>query len=184
MLRSYDVIVNVEYEVYGEVNDKQISEWLDGLVFSDLILNEYNVVKIADVDVRVFPYFNICNDFIINISLDYFRGELRMSELVGIKIKGFEVEYIKDNIYYLKQIDNELNHVSINMTSKKVINSRINGRNYKSERFLKKYNFLVELLDYTIKLDSIYNSSIEVKPQKVFKRPFDIVQNIFECGRI
>lgn len=70
MLRSYDVIVNAEYEVYGEVNDKQISEWLDGLVFSDLVLNEYNVVKIADVDVRVFPYFNICNDFIINISLD------------------------------------------------------------------------------------------------------------------
>lgn len=107
-----------------------------------------------------------------------------MSELVGIKIKGFEVEYIKDNIYYLKQIDNELNHVSINMTSKKVINSRINGRNYKSERFLKKYNYLIDLLSYTIKLDSIYNSSIEVKPQKVFKRPFDIVSNIFETGRI
>ena len=68
MLRNYDVIVNVEYEVYDYgVTDKEISKWLDSLVFSDLVLNEYNVVKIADVDVRVFPYFNICNDFIINI---------------------------------------------------------------------------------------------------------------------
>ena len=107
-----------------------------------------------------------------------------MSELVGIKIKGFEVEYIKDNIYYLKQIDNELNHISINMTSKKVINSRINGRNYKSERFLKKYNFLVELLDYTIKVNKRYQPKEVIKTQRVYNRPLDIIANIFESGRI
>lgn len=107
-----------------------------------------------------------------------------MSRLVGEKINNFMIEYVKGDVYYLKQIDNELNHVSIDMKAKKVINSRKDGRNYKAQRFLKKYNYLIELLSYTIKVDSIYNQSIEVKPQKVFNRPFAIVQNIIECGRI
>lgn len=107
-----------------------------------------------------------------------------MSKLVGEKINNFIIEYVKDEVYYLKDIENELNHVSINMKEKEVVNARRNGRNYQSLRFLKKYNYLIDLLDYTIRLDSLYNPSVEVKPQKVFNRPFDIVSNILECGRI
>lgn len=107
-----------------------------------------------------------------------------MSKLVGEKINNFMIEYVKGDVYYLRQIDNELNHVSIDMKAKKVINSRKNGRNYKAQRFLKKYNYLIDLLSYTIRLDSIYNPSVEVKTQKVFRSPFAIVQNIFENGRI
>lgn len=107
-----------------------------------------------------------------------------MSELVGEKINNFVIEYIKDEVYYLKDIENELNHVAIDMKVKKVINSRKDGRNYKSSRFLKKYNYLIDLLDYTIRIDSLYNPNVEVKTQRVFNRPLDIVANIFECGRI
>lgn len=107
-----------------------------------------------------------------------------MSKLVGEKINNFMIEYVKGDVYYLREVGNELNHVAIDMEAKKVINSRIGGRNYKAQRFLKKYNYLIDLLSYTIRLDSIYNPSIEVKPQRVFNRPFAIVQNIFENGRI
>lgn len=107
-----------------------------------------------------------------------------MSEIIGTKINGYMIEYVKDNVYWLKEVGNELNHVAIDMKVQKVINSRKNGRNYKAQRFLKKYNYLIDLLSYTIRLDSLYNPSIEVKPQKVFNRPFAIVQNIFEMGRI
>ena len=107
-----------------------------------------------------------------------------MNTLVGTEINNYTVEMIKDNVYYLRATDNELNYVAIDMKAQKVISSRRNGRNYKSPRFLNKYNYLIDLLSYTIKLDSIYNSSVEVKPQKVFRSPFAIVQNIFETGRI
>lgn len=71
MLRNYDVIVEVDHEVYEYgVTDKEISEFMDNLIFLDLVFNEYNVMKVGDVDVRVFPYFTICNDIIISISLD------------------------------------------------------------------------------------------------------------------
>lgn len=107
-----------------------------------------------------------------------------MSEIIGTKINGYMIEYVKDNVYWLKEVGNELNHVAIDMKVQKVINSRKNGRNYKAQRFLKKYNYLIDLLSYTIRLDSLYNPSIEVKPQRVFRSPFAIVQNIFENGRI
>ena len=107
-----------------------------------------------------------------------------MSKLVGEKINNFMIEYVKDEVYYLKDIENELNHVAIDMKEKEVVNARRNGRNYKSPRFLNKYNYLIGLLDYTIRLDSLYNPKEVVKPQRVFNRPLDIVANIFECGRI
>lgn len=107
-----------------------------------------------------------------------------MSRLVGEKINNFVIEYVKGDVYYLRQLDNELNYVAIDMKSKKVVNSRRNGRNYKSSRFLKKYNYLIDLLSYTIRVDSLYNPSVEVKSQRVFRSPFAIVQNILECGRI
>lgn len=107
-----------------------------------------------------------------------------MNRLVGEKINNFIIEYVKGDVYYLRQLDNELNYVAIDMKAKKVINSRINSRNYKAQRFLKKYNYLINLLDYTIRVDSLYNPSVEVKSQRVFRSPFAIVQNIFETGRI
>ena len=107
-----------------------------------------------------------------------------MSKLVGEKINNFVIECVKGDVYWLKEVGNELNYVAIDMKAQKVISSRKNGRNYKSPRFLNKYNYLIDLLSYTIKLYSIYNSSVEVKPQKVFRSPFAIVQNIFETGRI
>lgn len=107
-----------------------------------------------------------------------------MSRLVGEKINNFVIEYVKEDVYYLREVGNELNHVAIDMKAKKVVNSRKNGRNYKSSRFLNKYNYLIDLLDYTIKVDSLYNPKEVVKSQRIFRSPFAIVQNIFESGRI
>ena len=71
MLKNYDVIVNVEYEVYGEVNDKQISELQSNnsymrLFLSDIALREscYNCSfkkKYRNSDITLADFWGISN---------------------------------------------------------------------------------------------------------------------------
>ena len=71
MTRNYEVKINADKEVYSYgITDKEINHFVDGLVFLSMDWNEYNTMIIEDVLVKVFPYWDIYNNIIINISLD------------------------------------------------------------------------------------------------------------------
>lgn len=70
MKKSFEIKINVDMAVYEYgVTHKEIYEFIDDLPFSTIRIGEYNTLMIGDTLMDLFPYFDIHNNLIINVSL-------------------------------------------------------------------------------------------------------------------
>ena len=70
MKKNIEVKINILFDVYEytTLNEKDIKEYFDNLMFNELKINDIQYIEIKNELVKVHSYFNIYNDLIINVS--------------------------------------------------------------------------------------------------------------------
>ena len=70
MEKSFKIKLNVDMKVYEYgITYKEVYDFIDDLPFSTINIGEYNTVMISNTLIDLFPYFDIYNNLIINVSL-------------------------------------------------------------------------------------------------------------------
>ena len=70
-LTNNKIKINIDSDIYDYgITHKQVCEFVGRLRINTLILDEYTTVEIEGTSVRLFPYVDIYNNIIINISID------------------------------------------------------------------------------------------------------------------
>lgn len=70
LTKSFEIKINVDIKVYEYgITYKEIYEFIEDLPLSTINIGEYNTVMISNTLMDLFPYFDIYNNLIINVSL-------------------------------------------------------------------------------------------------------------------